>query len=252
MVLLPTMRQLGDASASEETIDHRLTVLAARHHGVFSRRQAVEAGASRGLIQGRLATSRWERLYPGVYRMAGAPALQRGRLLAACLAAGQLAVASHRSAATLKEIPGGDERLLELSVLNTRRVRLPGILVHAVGRLDPVDVTIIDAIPATTATRTLIDLAGVVSEETLELALDDVLRRRLTTLARLRWRMIDLGTRGRPGVKTLRGLPSGSGGRSDPRKRSRDEARALAAPEGTRVTDPSVPDPYEGTLSRAR
>src|SRR5207249_2080176 len=55
-------------------------------------------------------------------------------------------------------------------------------------------------------TRTIIDLAAVISGETLEEALDVALQRRLTSLSRVRWRLADLGRHGRPGIAMLRRL----------------------------------------------
>jgi very-short-patch-repair endonuclease len=118
------------------------------------------------------------------------------------MASGHGALASHRAAARLGRLPGGEEEL-ELSVPKGRRVRLFGVVAHQAGRLDPVDVSIVDAIPVTAPTRTLIDLASVVSVEVLEEALDDALRRGLTSVSRLQWRIDALGRRGRPGISAL-------------------------------------------------
>ena len=68
------------------------------------------------------------------------------------------------------------------------------------------DVALVAGIPTTTPTRTLIDLGAVVREEALELALEDALRRRLTSPARIEWRLAELCTRGRNGCATLRHL----------------------------------------------
>ena len=54
--------------------------------------------------------------------------------------------------------------------------------------------------------RTLIDLGAVVGRETVELALDDALRRRLTSLKMLLGRLDDLGGKGRRGAGVLRSL----------------------------------------------
>jgi len=187
-------------------VDRRLSLLAAKHHGVFSRSQAVTAGASRGVINRRLAKRSWEPLYPGVYRFAGAPNSWPQQLVAACLAAGDGSAVSHRAAAALWRISGGDERILEVSVPKPRRARCRGVLVHQVGGLAKVDITILDAITVTSCTRTLIDLASVVPAETLEEALDDALRRRLTNLSRLGRRIDELGRKGRPGIGVLCGF----------------------------------------------
>ena len=148
--------------------------------------------------------SRWQALHPGVYRFAGTPGSRQQRLLAAVIVSGEGAVASHRAAAALQRVPGGAWRL-EISVPHGRRARRRDIHVHQ-ARLDHSDVTVVDAIPVTTATRTLIDLASVIPADALEEALDDALRRRLTSVRRLQWRLVQLGTRGRPGSGILRGL----------------------------------------------
>ncbi len=58
----------------------------------------------------------------------------------------------------------------------------------------------------TSPSRTLVDLGAVVGEATLELALEDALRRRLTTIARLDWRLEELCAKGRGGCGRLRRL----------------------------------------------
>jgi very-short-patch-repair endonuclease len=85
-------------------------------------------------------------------------------------------------------------------------MRRPGVVVHQVGPLATVDITILDAIRVTSCTRTLIDLAAVVPAETVEEALDDALRRRLTNLPRLGRRIEAMGRKGRPGIAVLRGF----------------------------------------------
>jgi very-short-patch-repair endonuclease len=62
------------------------------------------------------------------------------------------------------------------------------------------------SIVASSPTRTLIDIAPLVGREALELALDDALRRGLTSLARMRWRLDEVGVRGRGGAARLRAL----------------------------------------------
>lgn len=69
-----------------------------------------------------------------------------------------------------------------------------------------VDVTVVDAIPVTTPARTMIDLAAMIPRETVEEALDDALRRGLTSISRLRWRIDELARRGRPGIAIVRAL----------------------------------------------
>ena len=146
-------------------------------------------------------------MYPGVYRMAGAPATWRQSLLAACLWWGDGAAISHCAAAALWRLlgfaPGG---AIELSLGLRRQRRAARHRVHRPASLDAVDVTTLDRIPVTTVARTLIDVAGCVPADVLEEALDDALRRQLVTVARLRRRLDVLGGPGRRGTGLLRGL----------------------------------------------
>jgi hypothetical protein len=59
----------------------------------------------------------------------------------------------------------------------------------------------VDALSVTTPTRTLADLCGVLGRDDVEPALDDALRRGLTSLPRLRWASERLGGRGRTGAR---------------------------------------------------
>lgn len=174
-------------------------------HGVFSRAQAMERGATEATIQRRLATGRWDRLSPGVYRLSGCPSSWRQSLIAACFAWGSGAVVSHRSAAALWRLPGFEPGPVELSVPRGRGRSLPGVA-HRPRSLPPVDVTTLDAIPVTTPARTLLDIAATTSSDLVEEALDDALRRRLVSVSRLRWRLREIGRSGRPGVALLRTL----------------------------------------------
>jgi len=174
-------------------------------HGVFSRAQALAAGATPRVIHGRLASGRWERIHRSVYRLTGTPATWRGSLMAACLSLGR-AVASHRSAAALWGLWDLEGAIIEVSVPTTAKASVVGQFVHRTGAMPTGDVTRIDGIPVTSATRTLIDLAGVAPPHLVEEALDDALRRHLTTLARLRARLDDLGRRGRAGTAVMRAL----------------------------------------------
>ena len=63
--------------------------------------------------------------------------------------------------------------------------------------------TRIGPIPVTDATRTLLDLAAVADERVLEDAVDDALRRSLTSLPRLRWIIRTAGGKGKKGSSEL-------------------------------------------------
>lgn len=188
------------------SVDAVIATVAASQHGVISRAQAREHGLTSTMIRHRLATGRWDRLHRSVYRIAGAVPSWWQALVAACFAWGPHAVASHVAAAALRGLPGFAPGIPEITVPRSCGRNGPGIVHRPRHPLDPVDVTIVDAIPVTTVARTLIDVAACVPRATLEEALDDALRRGLVTLARLRWRLEQMGRMGRSGVADLRAL----------------------------------------------
>jgi very-short-patch-repair endonuclease len=157
-----------------------LSYFARQQHGVFTRAQALSAGLTLGAIEGRVRWAQWIAVDHGVYRAAETPTSWSQRLLAACLAGP--AVASHRSAAALWGFPDFPECIVEVTAMRHRRRKSPDVQWHESVRLDPGDLTTIDAIPVTTPTRTLIDLGGVVEERDVVRALDDAVRRKLTSV----------------------------------------------------------------------
>jgi very-short-patch-repair endonuclease len=78
--------------------------------------------------------------------------------------------------------------------------------VHETQALSSRDHTLVDGIPVTTVERTIFDLAAVCSAFTVELAIDNALRRELTTLDELGAMLRRIGKRGRKGTKLVRRL----------------------------------------------
>jgi len=109
-------------------------------------------------------------------------------------------MASHRSACSLWSLrdPG-----LPYEISVTHQVRVPGLIVHRVGRLSASDIRRIDGVPTTSPTRTLIDVASVLGPEELEEILDEALARRMVTVKNLQRRIESLGRRGRKGTGLL-------------------------------------------------
>jgi hypothetical protein len=77
-------------------------------------------------------------------------------------------------------------------------------LVHETKALDAIDCTSLNAIPVTTVARTIVDLGAVCGPRTVEMAIDNALRRELTSLAELRATVARLSRSGRNGVGVLR------------------------------------------------
>jgi very-short-patch-repair endonuclease len=148
-------------------------------------------------------------IYRSVYSVVPGPVNDVRRMLAACLAVGG-GVISHQSAGAhwhLRRAPRGS---LDLSVHALRQVRLPGVRVHRVLRLDQEDIVVYpNGLLVTTPARTLFDLAAIVSPEVLASAAQDALNRRLCSP----WSLADVGERmmrqGRPGTALFRTLVAG-------------------------------------------
>jgi hypothetical protein len=179
----------------------RLTAVAARQHGAFTRQQAFEAGFLRGTIGHRLETGVWVAVDHGVYTTGGTPMSWCLRLSAACLAGP--AVASHRAAAALWGIPTFDEEWIEVTALRHLRRHSADVLWHESWHLDARYVTALDGIAVTRPARTIVDLGAVVDVERLVAAYDDLARRRLISHASVCRDLEDLGSR-RIGSGTVR------------------------------------------------
>jgi very-short-patch-repair endonuclease len=122
-------------------------------------------------------------------------------VLAACLFTD--GVTSHRAAAALWRLDGAEPVIVEITA--RRRLRAAGVLVHR-GSLAREDVTALGRFPVTSVARTLLDLGAVVDAASVEAAVTDALRRRLTTAERLKLCLDRSGGHGRRGAKVLRAI----------------------------------------------
>ena len=184
-------------------IDERLIHSCMRkQYGLITRAQALGAGMSRHQIQRQLDRERWRTAAAGVYHNAAVPETPHSRLLAACIAHGGLA--SHRSAANLHKID--DFRLVrpEIVVAPGRGRAAAGVRLHRSTQLDLAQPVVREGIPCTGVSRTVLDLAMVVSRQQLERALDCVLRDRRVTLQDLYEVVASHSRRGRDGLTRLR------------------------------------------------
>jgi predicted transcriptional regulator of viral defense system len=180
--------------------------IAEANHGHFSAAHLRDLHVSDDDRTYRVESGRWIQVHERVYRAAGVPPSHRGAVIAACWAGGTRAVASFRSAAYLHAVPGGSEAIVEITCPRWRRARHAGLIVHESRALPERDTTIIDAIPVTTIERTIFDLCSLFGPRTIDFAIDNALRRELTTFDRLAATLRRLGHRGVKGTKLLRGL----------------------------------------------
>jgi hypothetical protein len=191
-------------SMDRRRADASIAAVAASQYGAFSRAQARECGLTDRQIRLRIASGRWERLALHTFRIAGTTASWRQRLLAACIAAGPGAAASHRSAAALHRHDGFPPGIVEITVPHTRRdFRMDGVIVHSSSNWCDEDSALVDGIPVSTPERTLCTLAAVVSEAQVESALDSAERRGQVRRSDVTQVHDDVRERGRNGVAAL-------------------------------------------------
>lgn len=178
---------------------------ARRQHGVFTSADARAAGVSSSALSAMVRSGVVIRRYRGVYVFSGAPDSRDARLLAAVLSLGSTAVLSHQSAATLHDLDHG-VKTAEAHVRTSSNVRgaRSSIVVHQGPPLPQTSVTRVRAIPVTTVSRTLCDLAGSVDEEKLREMVADAVRRGVASTRSL---LAEVEARQRfAGRGTLRGV----------------------------------------------
>lgn len=182
--------------------DRIIASIAAGQHAAVGRRQLLDAGVPGHAIGHRARTGRLITVHAGVYRLPGSPVTWHQRIMAATLAAGPGAAASHRAAGYLHGLAGIEPRS-EVSVAKERAPRPPGIVVHRIDRLPRSHVEIRDGIPRTRMASTLLGLAVVVPAPVLEGALDDALVRGLVSCDQLRRQLDAAGRQGRTGAAAV-------------------------------------------------
>jgi very-short-patch-repair endonuclease len=195
-----------------ERAEITLAAFARAQLGVSPRAQLLDAGLTDYQVRYLVRFARLERIFESVYRIAGVPESWRQGLLAACWAGGDRGgFVSHRAAAALWNLPGGEE-LLEITTPRWRRGRHAHVVVHETLIHEPIDITVIDAtIPVTRPARTFLDCCslvqrGLLAEATVELQLQEAIRRDLVDIAFVGARWERLGGERRPGGSIARRL----------------------------------------------
>ncbi len=189
----------------EEEPSEALEERAAVQYGRFTLDQAVSSGLPRRTVYRRTRRGRYVLEHPGVFRFAGLPESWEGSVLAACLAAGQKAVASHRAAARIWGLADQSSDIVEITVPGPGHPRLRMVTVHRSGDLTGKHITVRRRIPVTNPLRTMVDLAAVLEPEAIEDALDKGLAwPSLFTVKAVEATLNQLSGRGRNGAGVLR------------------------------------------------
>ena len=165
------------------TADELCSAITEKQSGLIARQQAVRAGMSAAGVGRRLASRRWLQVLPGVYRLAGSPTSWEQSLKAATLWGGDKCVVSHETAASLHGLSVLGGRRVHLQ--SPRQLRHANIAAHRT-RFSDFRPVVVKGIPATSVTRTLIDLSASLPTKSLEQLLDEAIRRGMTDIARLK------------------------------------------------------------------
>lgn len=180
---------------------HGIDRIGRAQHALITWQQLQQMGMAASSIARMVERGHLVRVFPGVYRIAGGPTTWLQRQLAAVLAGGPEAGASHRATAYLWDAWDGEPRV-EISVPRRQALTLEGVIVHRTR--DPFALHRRKGIPTTTPMRMMVDLGAVTTTDVVETVLDRVESARLVTVAAVEWELARLARPGRRGSGSLR------------------------------------------------
>jgi very-short-patch-repair endonuclease len=236
---MPGMTDLGsisfDIGSKKSPGDQEIAELAERQHGVVAAWQLLATGFGRAAIQYRLGSGSLHQLFRGAYAV-GHPAVSpRGRIMAAVLACGEEAHASHHAGTYAWGVRRSERRLVDVTVPRSRHGQR-GIRLHRVRNLHSGDLAVVDNIPVTSVARTILDQAEELQPHELANLVTDFESRRLFDLRELE-RTIERNP-GRRGIKPLRAVMAGY--REPPITRSDAEKLLLRVCDGAGLPRPQT------------
>lgn len=148
---------------------------AARNHQILHRAEALACGHSPRAIARRLEHGRWQVVYPCVYHVGPGSIPWKSRVAAACVWAGEGAVASHATAAHLLHMgaPTGP-----ISITSARRINSDhGIEVHFDPSMADERKVQAEGISVTPPDRTILDLCSALSRKEAVALVERAVRR---------------------------------------------------------------------------
>jgi len=161
----------------------RLFEMAATQQGMFTTKQAADAGYSPQLLIHHVRAGKFARVQRGIYRVVHFPAGEHEELVTAWLWSELVGVISHQTALALHDLSDALPAHVHLTLpaaWRRRRFRVPpGVVLHHAD-VPPEDRGWFGAVPITSPRRTLSDCAKVgVSPDLLQQAARQALRRGL-------------------------------------------------------------------------
>lgn len=217
--------------------DHAIAALAARQHGVVSRRQLRALGLSDTEITGRARSGYLQPVFREAFAVGHSAISRQGRLLAAVLACGDGAVLSHGSAAELLGLRDKRPSLIDVIPPNWSGRKIQGIRWHRVLLPTPEEIEIRRGTPCTSPARTLVDMAGWLHPESLRRLVEQTAVLRLLDVAAIDRVLARGRRRGAPALRAALAVWRCDGMR-DQKLRSLFEGRVLP-----RLVEEGLPTP---------
>lgn len=175
---------------------------AKRQHGVITRAQLIATGMSDSTLGRKTSEGMFERVYRGVYRVAGTPIDLKAKTMAAVLSMNSLAAASHGTAAWLHDLQGPPDSVEVVATRPGRRHR--DFAVHQSTDLEESHITEVDGIPTTNVARTIVDIGIPHGIGVAGRTLDEARRRGLVDLETVAELRRQVARKGRNGVGPAR------------------------------------------------
>jgi predicted transcriptional regulator of viral defense system len=184
----------------QRQVESRIAGIASRRYGLIEHGAARRAGLTDAQIRHRVDRGVWERIVPGVYRIAGTPESYEHAALAAALVAGRDALVSDWTAAAFFGV-GVPPVVPHITVPKTSSARTRVAVVHR-SNVPAADRTTVGVIPCTTPARVLVDITQRAADSEVRSATDSLLSRRATTPSEVHGSIRRAG-KGRHGIPKL-------------------------------------------------
>jgi very-short-patch-repair endonuclease len=218
--------------------------------GMFRGRDAVPLGVSRKQLASMRKSAAVERVLPDTYRLSAVAPSNEQRLRAALAWAGPLAVAAGRAAGEVYGAEGVHAPRPEIVVPRATRLRSGSVIVHQSDDRAALMIRTVNGLPVTGVEATLVALANILDEEALEIACEDLRRRRLTSISARRAYLARFARRGRRGTTAMRRLLRDVDPRWPARSTLEVKARRLLVAHGIRHFEREFPLEWNGRLER--
>lgn len=161
------------------SVEQKLARIATAAHGLVTHAQLLDADVTRAQIRSRRQKGLLITEYPGVYRAGHRAPSDESRYLAAVLACGNGALLSGLAAAYLLGLVKGPAPEPEVTARTNRRVQ--GVKTRRSRIMGPEIGVTCRGVPVTSPARTLVDIAGLLSENALARACHEAGVRYVTT-----------------------------------------------------------------------